>query len=272
MKRGWLYPRLVGAACVVLGLVAANPVAAADPSDELFTRQWNLQMVRAPEAWATSTGKGVTVAVIDSGVDFSHPDLAPNALPGATFIGCPTIEPCGNGTWRSAGEDPEEASEHGTKVTSVLAAARNGRGMVGVAPDAKVLPIRVGATADARLTGDLVRQFALNLASGLDWATKQGAKVVSISMSTPLVVFTEPEVKQAVERTLSAGVVIVAAAGNDSALPCHQPSGFDGVLCVTAVDRQGFRTSYSNFAVKGNQLAVAAPGGDNIRGKAATTS
>lgn len=271
-KRRWLWPRFVGVVGVVLGLVAANPVAATEPTDELFKRQWNLQMVRAPEAWKTSTGKGVTVAVIDTGIDHSHPDLAPNALPGASFIGCAANGPCGIGTWRLPGEDPANSSEHGTKVTSVLAAARNGRGMVGVAPDVKVLPIRVGATADARLAGDFIRQFALSLAAGLDWATKQGAKVISISMSTPLVVFREPEVEQAVERTVAAGVVVAASAGNDSALPCHQPSGFDGVLCVTAVDRQGFRTSYSNFALKGNQLAVAAPGGENpIRGEGCDT-
>lgn len=160
----------------MLGLVAANPVAAADPTDELFKRQWNLQMVRAPEAWKTSTGKGVTVAVIDTGIDHSHPDLAPNALPGASFVGCATNGPCGNGGWRNPGDDPANVSAHGTKVTSVLAAARNGRGMLGVAPDVKVLPVRVGVGEGGLVTGDTIRVFALSIASGLDWATRQGAK------------------------------------------------------------------------------------------------
>lgn len=262
-RRHWLWPRLVASAGVVLGLLAAHPVAAADPTDELFKRQWNLQMVRAPEAWATSTGKGVTVAVIDTGIDFSHPDLAPNALPGASFLGCATNGPCGIGGWRNPGDDPRNISDHGTRVTSVLAAARNGRGMVGVAPDVKVLPIRVGAGEGGFVVGDGIQKFALSLAAGVDWATKQGAKVISISMSTPLVVFREPEVGQAVERANAAGVVIAAAAGNDSAVPCQQPSGFDGVLCVAAVDRQGLRTTYSNFALKADRLAVAAPGGEN---------
>lgn len=262
-RRRRLYPRIVGAVGVVLGLVAANPVAATEPSDELFKRQWNLQMVRAPEAWATSTGKGVTVAVIDSGIDFSHPDLAPNALPGASFVGCPTNGPCGIGSWRLPGDDPSKSNSHGTRVTSVLAAARNGSGMVGVAPDVKVLPIRVGSDESSGFATGALQELALSIAAGLDWATKQGAKVVSISMSTPLMVFLEPEVEQAVERTLAAGVVIVASASNDSVLPCQQPSGIDGVICVAAVDREGLRTSYSNFAVKGDQLAVAAPGGEN---------
>src|SRR3954453_713609 len=132
-------PAAAAAAAVSAIALTATPASAAAPNDPLYAKQYGPQQVHAPEAWATSTGAGAVIAVVDTGVDLTHEDLAGKLVPGATFIGCNPS--CGNGDWK--GPDgvgrPEDA--HGPHVSGIAAAAtNNGIGVAGVAPDAMIMP------------------------------------------------------------------------------------------------------------------------------------
>src|SRR5688500_16395990 len=124
--------------------LALAPAAAAQSNDQYFGLQWGLQQVNAPEAWGTSTGAAQTIAIVDSGVDLAHPDLASKIDGGITFTGCATNpNGCGNGDWESApGAGPP--SPHGTHVAGIAAAVtNNGTGVAGTAPDARLLAVKV---------------------------------------------------------------------------------------------------------------------------------
>ena len=137
--------RILGSA-LPLALAAAllhGGIAQAATSDPLRDLQWGLDQVRAEEAWTTTKGAGAVVAVVDTGVDFAHPDLKANLLQGATFTGCMGQSPCGNGDWKGPDGEGNDLDEHGTHVSGIVAAVTdNGIGVAGTAPDAKVMPIK----------------------------------------------------------------------------------------------------------------------------------
>ena len=235
-------------ACLLLAVPSYG--AAGDP---LFGDQFALTQLHAPQAWARSQGRGVVVAVVDTGVDTSHPDLRGRLVRGATFLACGD-DPCGNGDWQSgAASRRASANGHGTGVAGVIVAGRgNGVGIVGVAPQAKVMPIKIG-DSEALDYADVAR--------GIRWATEHGADVVNISLGLAP---TETVVAAAVTEAVEAGVVVVAAAGNASHPVCGDPAFVQGVLCVTATDRDERPTVYTSGGVKPGLLAVAAPGGAGI--------
>lgn len=252
---------------LLLGLVACLGVlvtqagaATTAPNDAYFGLQWGIQQINADEAWATSTGRGQVVAIVDSGVDLDHPDLKRKLVRGATFTGCPDApNGCGNGDWES-GNTNEAPSPHGTHVAGIAAAVTgNTTGIAGVARDAKIMPVKV-------LT-DEGGSFE-EVAAGIRWAADNGADVINLSLGAlpgvqALVIVGElDDAKQAINYAVSKGVVVVAAAGNDFVSPlCGEP-GFNGnALCVVATDRNEARTVYSNFAVNQDLNVVAAPGG-----------
>ena len=243
---------LVAAAALAL----AAPGATATSDDTHFGLQWGIQQVNADEAWATSTGSGQVIAVVDTGVDLSHPDLQAKLVPGATFTGCAESGPCGNGDWESGSGEPHP---HGTHVAGIAAAVTgNGSGIAGVAPDAAIMPVKV-LTADGGSFEEV--------AAGIRWAADNGADVVNLSLGAlpgvqalPIVGILD-DAKQAIDYAVSKGVVVVAAAGNDFLSICGEP-GFDAdALCVVGTDRLEARASYSNFAVDEGLNVVAAPGG-----------
>jgi subtilisin family serine protease len=250
---------------VVLILITAlsgATVAQAAPNDPLYSKQWGPQQVRAEQAWARSRGTGVVIAIVDSGVDLDHPDLGTKMLTGKTFLDCGKAG-CGNGDWQSGPKDRRKlASPHGTHVAGIAAAVTgNGKGIAGVAPDAKLLPVKV-----LDEDGGSFEDIAL----GIRYAADRGAKVINLSLGAlpgvQALTFTGviTDVTEAIAYANGKGAVVVAAAGNEAAPLCDTP-GFDpGALCVAATDRREAHSFYSNFGVNPELLAVSAPGGSGL--------
>jgi serine protease len=230
---------------ILLSLLLCLAVpAVASAADPLRSQQWGLDMIQADAAHSTSSGSGAVVAVIDTGVMASHEDLAGRLVAGRDFVQDPNDD------------TPQDENGHGTHVTGIIAAdANNGKGIEGVAPEAKVMPVRV---LDASGSGD-----ADVVAKGIDWAVDHHADVINLSLggdAVTTVLGGDDKFTAAVQNALNHGVVVVAAAGNDTAPFCEQPAVTGPLLCVGAVDRRGMRTFYSSSG------DIVAPGGSAIFG------
>jgi type VII secretion-associated serine protease mycosin len=198
--------------------------------------QWDLDRMSVPDAWQQSTGTDVVVAVIDTGVDGNHPDLAGNVLTGYDAID------------DTEGGD-SDGNGHGTHVAGTVAAVTgNGEGIAGVAPDAKVLPVKV---LDADGSG-----WSSDTAEGIVWAVDNGAQVINMSLGADS--STDAE-EAAVAYAVENGVTVVAAAGNEreEGSPTSYPAAYDGVIAVAATDLDDEIAEYSN---RGDYVDVAAPG------------
>jgi serine protease len=194
-----------------------------------------LSPLRLDRAWDYGKGAGVTVAVIDTGTDLDHPDLA-----GQRVTGTNVLHP---------GAQPQDDNGHGTLVSGIVAAkTNNGRGVVGIAPSAKVMPIKV---LDSTGSGS-----DTNIAIGINYARDHGAKVINLSLGGT---FDDPALRTAVASAISHGIVVVAAAGNDGTGTVGFPASYPGVLAVGATDHTGALTSFSSY---GPRVDVVAPGLD----------
>lgn len=244
---------------VAASLMLLAGTSSASGSDPLRAAQWGLDQVRAEPAWGVTRGMGSVVAVVDTGVDLSHPDLRGSLRPGKTFLGCGR-KGCGNGDWESGPEERGEAarSSHGTHVAGIIGArAGDGFGISGVAPGTKILPVKV---LDSR------GGSREDIAFGILWAVRAGADVVNLSLGSrrggQALTLVSPEMRDAVAYARQRGVLVVAAAGNDFQTPlCSSPAFDPGALCVTAVDRREAPAAYSNVSVNQQLQAVAGPGG-----------
>ncbi|MFC7527641.1 S8 family peptidase [Actinoplanes sp. GCM10030250] len=222
-----------------VGVEIDVPVRALEePSDPYRDEQWDLDAIRVSEAWEQSTGEGVTVAVIDSGVDGDHPDLAGHVLPGYN-----TIDDVEGG----AADD----NGHGTHVAGTIAAVTgNDEGVAGIAPDVTILPVKA---LDADGSG-----WMSDTAEGIVWAADNGAQVINLSLGA-----TEQSeaVTEAVGYAREQGVTVVAAAGNEreEGSPTSWPAADEGVLAVAATDD---RDEYAEYSNAGDYVDVAAPGSD----------
>lgn len=237
-------------------LAVALPAAGSGP-EPLEHLQWSLPMIHAPEAWAAgATGAGVKIAVIDDGIDGSHPEYAGRLVDGASFWGCPgqsglqpAAEPCTGDEWGAGG--------HGTHVAGIAAAPRNGVGVVGVAPDAMIMPVRAIGSDGA--------QDLLAVPPAIRYAVDHGADVLNLSLGwIPGVHNVEGQLDgwaDALRYALDHDVTVVMAAGNDGAPLCANEFGIDGVICVGSVGRDGTHADYSNF---GYGVDVVAPGGSGL--------
>ncbi len=257
-------PAALAAAALSMSLSAlaltAAPAGAAAPNDPLYAKQYGPQQVHAPEAWATSTGAGAVIAVVDTGVDLTHEDLAGKLVPGATFIACNPS--CGNGDWKGPDGVGQPNDSHGTHVSGIAAAAtNNGIGIAGVAPDAQVMPVKVLEDG----SGDYA-----DIANGVRYAADHGADVINMSLGglqgTQLLTLTglETQLQDAITYAVGKGVAVIAAAGNDSIPVCNEPGFDDGVLCVTSTDKRELRSAFSSGPIKPDLNAVAAPGGSLV--------
>ncbi len=249
---------LAGMSLVGAPLTAAAPTGPGS-GDPLFDQQWGLQQIHAPEAWDTSTGTGQTIAVVDTGVDLGHPDLKSQLVPGATFTCGGKPAPCGNGGWKGPDGTGQAVDVHGTHVAGIAAAAAgNGVGIAGVAPDADIMPIKVLENGSG--------SFQV-VAAGIRYAADHGADVINLSLGalpgSQLLTITglQDAAKKAIAYARDKGVVVVAAAGNETAPLCDTPAWEAGAVCVAATDRNEMHAAYSNLGIKPDTKAVAAPGG-----------
>ncbi|MDQ2648671.1 MAG: S8 family serine peptidase [Actinomycetota bacterium] len=255
----WL---LVLGACTALvatiaPVAAQNGTAANDPVYEQGL-QWGLDAVGAPAAWATARGADTTIAVIDSGIDLQHEDLAPKIVGHVSCIGA-AGDPA---KCRGSGQDD---NGHGTHVAGIAAAVTgNGRGIAGVAPDAKLLAVRVLAN-DCNGETCTASGTAGDVAAGIRWAVDNGADVINLSLGggSNLGILTGCAFCDAINYAWGKGVVAVIAAGNDSMLP----SGFgdEPAVIVTATTKDDGRASYSASSsgiLRSARWPVAAPGGE----------
>jgi type VII secretion-associated serine protease mycosin len=217
--------------------VAIAPHVRAAANDPLLAQQWGIFAIGADRVWATTTGIGVIVAVVDSGSG-PHPDLAENLLPGRSFFGL--VE--------SQDGSDIDASGHGTHVAGIIAsAANNGIGGSGVAPNAQLLPIKV---LDQAGQGD-----ARDVAAGVRYAADNGAKVINLSLGGAT---ESSSLTQAITYANDKGALVVAAAGNGGANDKPKwPASLDLTLAVTAVDQSNGATSFDQ---RGEYIDIAAPG------------
>ena len=217
--------RLRALAITVAGLTAlATPSAsAANTNDPLAGQQWGLDQIHAEQAWQTSTGAGQVIAVVDTGVDLGHPDLQSKLVPGATFTCGGAPGPCGNGDWLGGDGVGQETDVHGTHVAGIAAAAaNNGVGVAGVAPDAKIMPVKVLENGSG--------QFA-EIGAGIRYAADHGANVINLSLGAQpgaqllTLLGIQAEAKEAIDYAREKGVVVIASAGNETSLLCDTPPG-----------------------------------------------
>jgi len=174
----------------------------------------------------------VPVAVIDTGIYYTHPDLIGNVNMGATYV-------AGSG-------DSTDDHGHGTHVAGTVAAVNNTIGVLGVAPKAQVWGVKV---LDSSGSGSYS-----NIALGIDWAAANAMKVINMSLGGPL---DSAAVRTSCSNANAAGILIVAAAGNEGAKKLSFPGGYVTVMCVSAVDNKNALASFSSY---GNQVDICAPG------------
>jgi subtilisin family serine protease len=204
------------------------------PHDPSWADQWGLQRARFPRAWDATRGSSrIVVAVLDTGVTASHPDLKGAVGPGFAFV--------------NLDSDPSDDGGHGTAVAGIIAArGDNGIGLAGACWTCTIMPVKV---LDAEGRGDTTR-----VAAGIIWAADHGADVINLSLGAP---GTTDALSAAVRYAIAKNVVVVAAAGNSgSAIPFH-PAAEASVLGVAATNEQDRLYTWSN---RGPWVEVAAPG------------
>ena len=245
-------------------------------NDPKMNRMWSLtgeNGVSALEAWGTTRGKGVTVAVLDSGIT-AHPDLDANVLPGYDFIAESAFSNDGNGrdsdptdagNWTVdnqcfTGSKASPSDWHGTHVAGTIAAiANNNEGIAGVAPEAKIVPVRVLGACGG---------FDSDITDGIIWAAggsvrgvpanQNPAQVINMSIGSEGTCTTP--YRQAIAQANKRGSIVVVAAGNNSFdASKSSPGNCEDVINVGATDKNGKRSYFSNY---GSRVDVSAPGGD----------
>jgi serine protease len=244
-----------------------DPLFAQEGVDDLvLSGQWGMRKIHAPEAWQEprSTGAGIRVGVLDSGLDIGHPDFA--------CAGKVDVPPLADPDPDGSSVPNDDVEGHGTHVAGIIAACTdNGVGVVGVAPDSTIVPIQVLSASTVDTIGQLARS--------IDHAVQQGVHVINMSLGFGahgsigsafyLADSTYDPITQAIRRAVDAGVVVVAAAGNDSVPVCGYPAIAEDVVCVGATDPNDVNSWYGNFPVTPDNedtvgIGLMAPGGRGV--------
>ncbi|MFJ3288467.1 MULTISPECIES: type VII secretion-associated serine protease mycosin [unclassified Streptomyces] len=238
-------------------LLASAPTASAD---YVRDQQWVLDAYAVEDVWAESQGGGVTVAVIDSGVDITHPDLSGQILEGKDFTGS---------------DNPhEDLAGHGTAMASIIAGhghgPGNGDGVMGLAPKAKILPLRA-----LRTRKDPMRD--VTWAAALRYAVDEGAQVVNMSFANDSGK-TSLDGREAIAYAQEHDVVLVAGSGNEGSIAVSDPAALPGVISVGAHDKKGNLWEDSNtgkgldLVAPGAEIVAADAGEGELYGRASGTS
>ena len=229
---------------------AAGAAVPATPNDPLFAKQWGLAMVGAPAAWATSTGAGTLVGVVDTGADLSHEDLAGQIVGSTDCVGS-------SGNPLECRGTAQDDNGHGTEVAGIIAAAtNNGLGIAGTAPEAKLLVAKAISRNGAASIEDIN--------AGIEWVVDHGADVVELSLGDPNFSFTSlygSSIREGIEYAWANGAIPVLAAGNAAALGLANGSyaGLDAVV-VGSLARLGAPNA-GTPSPGDAKWAVMAPGG-----------
>jgi subtilisin len=214
-----------------------NFVFEGQPSVLAETVPVGVQQIQAVPAWGCSRGRGIKVAILDTGIDLNHPDLRPNVKGAVSFV---------------PNETALDGNGHGTHCAGTIGAVINGAGVVGVAPEASLYGVKVLANSGSG-------QFSWIIA-GINWAIQNKMQIVSMSLggsSAPTAL------EQVCNAAFSAGVLVVAAAGNAGPPPAGQPTsvGFPGryknVIAVSAIDSNNV---IAGFSSRGPEVEICAPG------------
>jgi type VII secretion-associated serine protease mycosin len=219
-------------------IIALLTIPAMAPGAAAEDGQWYLAALDIQKVHQLARGRGVVVAVVDTGVNPRDPSLVGRVLPGADF----TLDETA-----STGSGNIDLNGHGTGMASLIAGTNT---VQGIAPDALILPVRVKIDE-----GIVDSSSSIAIASGIRWAVDNEADVISISLASPVA---DPRERSAVEYALAQGITIVAGAGNsDHASGVQFPARYEGVIAVCATNSQG---KHSQISVTGPELTICAPG------------
>jgi subtilisin family serine protease len=222
---------------VSLALTPNDPYYACPAPPAAQTCQWHYPQINLPAAWDITTGSSsVIIAVLDTGVMLTHPDLDGKITSGANA----------GYDFHNDDSNPTDDHGHGTFVAGIAAAeSNNGQWVAGVCWACKIMPVKVlGADGQGS---------TYNVAAGIDWARTQGADVINLSLGGTA---TNATLENAVNAAWNAGIVVVAATGNDNG-PVYYPAAYANALAVGSNDINGARSSFSNY---GASIDVMAPG------------
>ena len=207
------------------------------------TLDWGVDKINAEKVWGGAenavdvvagsyAGQGVKVAIIDTGIQYTHPDLDANYYGGYDFV--------------NNDNDPMDDNGHGTHVSGIVAAEDDGAGVIGVAPYAQLYGVKVLNSQGSGTYSDIV--------AGIDWATNNGMDVISMSLGGSV---GDTALQQAMQNAYNAGIVIVAASGNDGLRSISYPAKYSTAIAVGATDSNDNLASFSNY---GPEQEVVAPG------------
>lgn len=246
-----LLPALAGPAVAV----EEDRQACGDSGQTEYIKDRNLSnalpAISTPQSWKIATGRGVTVAVVDSGIDAGNAHLADATKPGFSLLG---------------DDGRKDVLGHGTSVAGIIAARplpQTGSVLVGQAPDATLLPVRVYDRSSSERGYEQPRQrpTATGIAQGIQWAADNGADVINVAISASADVPNLSAMREAVQYALKKDIVIVAAAGNStdgvSTTVPRYPAAFPGVIGVAATNTS---MQVDDYSIHGEHVDVAAPG------------
>ena len=225
--------RALGKPAIPPGLDKKDP-----PEQPAQVLPWGVDRIDAEYAWGTSGGAGIAVAVLDTGIDRDHPDLAANIAGGVNFVSKPPWKPVDPSKW-------DDDNGHGTHVAGIIAALDNDIGVIGVAPEADLYALKV---LDKTGSG-----YISQIITGLEWCADNGIDIANMSLGTDADIQSFEDACDAAE---AAGVILVAAAGNDGA-DVDYPGAYDSVLAVAATDAADAVPWWSS---PGSAVSIAGPG------------